>query len=85
MVCWQGNPDALLAFNNGVLQIDLKAPELKKYCDISVPVPEQWDFYLRRYYKEYMNLPPKEEQERGLAFEYQISDVDYDLIKEVIE
>ena len=59
-------------------------PEWKPYCNLSVPLPEQWDFYLRRYYKEYMQLPPAQERDFWLSYEMDIDDKDYDKIKEVI-
>lgn len=59
-------------------------PEWKPYCDFEVPVPEKWDFYLRRYYKEYMEFPPKEERDYWLAFELEIDDRDYEIMKDVI-
>ncbi len=60
-------------------------PEWKQYCDFEAPVPEKWDFYLRRYYKEYMNLPPQEERDRWLSFELEIDDKDFEAIKDVIK
>ncbi len=60
-------------------------PVWKEYNGVSVPVPEQWDFYLRRYYKEYMELPPEEERNRWYAFTLEIDDRDYEKIKDVIE
>ncbi len=59
-------------------------PQWKPYCDIEVPIPEQWDFYLRRYYKEYMNFPPEEERKFWLKFELDIDERDYEKIKDVI-
>ena len=61
------------------------SPEWKSYCDFEVPVPEKWDFYLRRYYKEYMNLPPQEERDHWLSFELEIDDKDFEKIKDVIK
>lgn len=60
-------------------------PVWKKYCDSEVPIPEKWDFYLRRYYKEYMQFPPKEEIDPWLSFEMEIADEDYERIKEDIK
>lgn len=60
-------------------------PEWKSYCDFEVPVPEKWDFYLRRYYKEYMNLPPQEERDHWLSYELEIDDKDFEKIKDVIK
>ncbi|MBQ8783273.1 MAG: LicD family protein [Clostridia bacterium] len=57
------------------------APKWKPYCDFKVPIPEQWDFYLKRYYKEYMNLPPKEERDKWLSYEMEIDDSDFEKIK----
>ena len=48
----------------------------KDYCDFKVPVPEKWDYYLKRYYKNYMEFPPKEERERWLSYEMEIDDRD---------
>ena len=60
-------------------------PVWKKYCDIEVPIPEKWDFYLRRYYKDYMQLPPKEERDFWLSFEMEIDDKDFERIKDDIK
>ncbi len=60
-------------------------PVWKPYSGFEVPLPQQWDFYLRRYYKEYMELPPEEERNKWFSFELQIDDRDYEMIKEVIE
>ena len=59
-------------------------PVWKPYCDFEVPIPEKWDFYLRRYYKEYMNLPPKEERDFWLSYKMEIDDRDFEKIKDVI-
>lgn len=59
-------------------------PVMHPYCDFEVPLPEQWDFYLRRYYKEYTNYPPEEEIKPWLSFELAIDDADYEAIKDVI-
>lgn len=61
------------------------APVWKKYCDIEVPIPEKWDFYLKRYYKDYMQLPPKEERDFWLSFEMEIDDKDFERIKDDIK
>ena len=60
-------------------------PVWKKYCDFEVPLPNQWDFYLKRYYKEYMNLPPEEERNFWLAFELSIDERDYETVKDVLK
>ncbi len=60
-------------------------PEYKDYSGMEVPLPEQWDFYLKRYYKNYMELPPQEEQDKWYAFTCEIDDADYEMVKEVIE
>ena len=60
-------------------------PEWKSYCDIEVPIPEQWDFYLKRYYKEYMQLPPKDERDFWLSFKLEIDDEDFKRIKDDIK
>ena len=60
-------------------------PEWRPYLDIEAPIPEKWDFYLRRYYKEYMNLPPEEERNFWLSFTLPIDERDYDAVKDIIE
>lgn len=52
-------------------------PVWKPYCDFEVPIPKQWDFYLRRYYKEYMQFPPVDERTFWLNFELEIDERDY--------
>ena len=59
-------------------------PEWKEYCDFTVPLPAQWDFYLKRYYKDYMSLPPEQERNFWLAFQMDIDDRDYEKLKEVL-
>ena len=59
-------------------------PEWKPYCDFEVPVPENWDYYLRRYYNEYMNFPPKEERDFWLSFTLEIDDKDFEKIKDIV-
>lgn len=60
-------------------------PVMMDYCGFSVPLPEQWEFYLTKYYKEYMNFPPESEQKKGLSFETDIADEDYEKLRDVIE
>ncbi len=60
-------------------------PVLKPYCDFEVPIPEQWDFYLRRYYKDYMKFPPEDEIKFWLNFKLDIDDRDYSIVKDIIE
>lgn len=59
-------------------------PEWKPYCDFFVPIPEQWDFYLKRYYKDYMQFPPEEERNYWLSFKLYIDERDYEAIKDVL-
>lgn len=60
-------------------------PVWKEYCDFEVPIPEKWDFYLKRYYGEYMKLPPKEERDFWLSFDMEIDDKDFEKVKDDIE
>ncbi len=60
-------------------------PVMVPYCDFEAPIPEQWDFYLKRYYKDYMKLPPKEEQDFWLNFKLEIGDKDYNAVRDVLE
>lgn len=60
-------------------------PVWKKYCDFEAPIPNDWDFYLKRYYKEYVNLPPEEERNYWLGFELPIDEQDYAIMKDVLE
>ena len=60
-------------------------PVMKPYCGFEVPLPEQWDFYLKRYYKDYMQLPPKEERDFWLDFTLDIDDRDYAAIEDVLK
>jgi len=59
-------------------------PVWMPYCDQKVPVPEQWDYYLRRYYKDYLQLPPEEERSFWLNYQLEIDERDYSYIKDVI-
>ena len=63
----------------------LGTPVMVPYCDFEVPIPEQWDFYLRRYYKEYMQYPPEEERNFWLGFTLEIDDRDYAVIEEFLK
>lgn len=58
-------------------------PVMHAYDGYEVPLPEQWDFYLRRYYKEYMELPPENERLPWMSFELHIDDKDYEAIKDI--
>lgn len=60
-------------------------PVMQPYCDFEVPLPEQWDFYLKRYYKEYMQLPPEEERNYWLNYTLDIDDRDYFAIEDVLK
>ncbi len=60
-------------------------PEWKEYCGFEVPIPEKWDFYLRRYYKDYMQLPPQEERDYWLSYQLKINDKDFERIKDYIK
>ncbi len=60
-------------------------PVMVPYCDFEAPIPEKWDFYLRRYYKDYMKLPPEEERNFWMNFTLEIDDRDYNAIKDVVE
>ena len=60
-------------------------PVWKPYLDIEAPIPEKWDFYLRRYYKEYMEFPPEEERNFWLSFELPIDERDYESVRDIIE
>ena len=55
------------------------------YCDFEAPLPEKWDFYLKRYYKDYMKLPPEEERSFWLNFMLDIDETDYAMVKDVLE
>ena len=59
-------------------------PVWKAYCDFEAPIPEQWDYYLKRYYKEYMKIPPEEERNYWLSFELEIDERDYEAVKDVL-
>lgn len=41
----------------------------------------QWDFYLKRYYKDYMKLPPEDEREFWLNFSLDIDERDYAMVE----
>ena len=60
-------------------------PEQRPYCGLPVPLPQQWDYYLRRYYKSYMELPPAEERDKWLTFTLGIDDGDYERIKDIAD
>ena len=59
-------------------------PVTVPYCDIEVPLPEQYDFYLKRYYNDYMSLPPKEERDSWLGFTLDIDGRDYASVEGVL-
>lgn len=59
-------------------------PVWKPYCDMQVPIPEQWDFYLKRYYKDYMSFPPEEERNFWLAFKLDIDERDFEKVKDLL-
>lgn len=40
------------------------------FADIEVPVPEDYDAYLRFYYGDYMKLPPEEKQKPSHGYHY---------------
>ena len=54
------------------------------YCEFNAPLPEKWDYYLKRYYKDYMKLPPETEREFWLNFTMDIDDRDYLAVEEFI-
>ncbi|MBO5007456.1 MAG: LicD family protein [Clostridia bacterium] len=54
------------------------------YEDIKVPIPEQWDWYLKHYYSDYMSFPPEEEIKPWLSFTLDIDDSDYETVKELL-
>ena len=60
-------------------------PVMVPYCNLEVPLPAQYDSYLKRYYRNYMELPPKEERDFWLDFTLEIDDRDFDLIKDIFE
>ena len=60
-------------------------PVMVSYCDLEVPLPAQYDLYLKRYYRNYTDLPPKEERDFWLDFTLKIDDRDFDLIKDIFE
>ena len=60
-------------------------PENVPYCDVKVPIPEQWDVYLKRYYKDYMKLPPEEERNFWMNFKMEIDERDYRAVEAVFE
>lgn len=55
-----------------------------KYDEIQVPIPEKYEYYLTKYYDEYLEYPSKEEINRGLNYTIMIADSDYDAIKQQI-
>lgn len=59
-------------------------PIMVPYGDLSVPIPEQWDFYLRRFYKDYMQFPPEEVRNFWLNFKLSIDDRDYAAIEDIL-
>ena len=57
-------------------------PAWFEYDGMSVPIPQQWDLYLKHYYKDYMSFPPEEEIKPWLSFTLEIDDGDYETVKE---
>lgn len=60
-------------------------PVMAPYGKLEVPLPEQYDFYLKRYYRNYMELPPAEERKAWLGFTLEIDDGDFALIEDVLK
>ena len=60
-------------------------PKKVDYCDFQVPIPEQWNYYLERYYNNYMKLPSKEEREFWTNFTLDIDEKDYCLVEDIIK
>lgn len=59
-------------------------PAIVPYCDFQAPIPEQWDFYLKRYYKDYMKLPPEEERNFWLNFKLDIDERDFAMVEGIL-
>lgn len=60
-------------------------PVMVPYSDFEVPIPEQWDYYLKRYYKDYMKLPPEEERNFWLDFSLDIDEHDFAVVEGVLK
>lgn len=60
-------------------------PVMVPYSDFEAPIPEQWDFYLKRYYKDYMKLPPEEERNFWLNFSLNIDERDFAMVEGVLK
>ena len=60
-------------------------PVMVQYCDFEVPIPEKWDYYLKRYYKDYMKFPPEKERNFWLNFTLPIDERDYSMVRDVLE
>jgi lipopolysaccharide cholinephosphotransferase len=44
------------------------------YDGIKAPIPQQYEYYLKHYYGDYMKYPSKKERDKGLATTIQIDD-----------
>ncbi len=49
-------------------------PKYLIYDGIFVPVPEEYEYYLKHYYGDYMSLPSKDVQLKGLQFTMEINE-----------
>ena len=63
----------------------LGVPNYKKYNEIQVPIPQQWDNYLKHYYGEYMKYPSQNEIDERLNFKLKINECDYKSISNLID
>ena len=60
-------------------------PVMMSYNNLQVPVPERWDFYLKRYYEDYMELPSEKERKFWLDFSLDIDERDFLLVEGVLK
>lgn len=53
----------------------IKELTTSKYAGILIPVPQNYDKYLKHFYGDYMQYPPEEEQTKGLNFSMVVDDI----------